>query len=312
VRMKEVCERTGLTDRAVRLYIDNGLLSPLEENSYTGRKSIQFSEKDVEILDAIATLRKADFSIADIRDMQLSPDRVHTILDAHKQKIAGDIENKQRILHMLEKIESTDSSLQYIEIAEQLRQSASRNYVPKEDSNMHIKDFQQIIRHRIPSVAAFALLLIEVVLLTPLFIQAAFAETVIASGGNYNNLYTFTWELFFRHIPLFAAEAAMIAASAVLFSHILCGNKKLLAAGGILCILAAAVMLFLPAEIRETLYRHEFYSYRYSFMAHFLYETSPGFDIFIRSLKFLPLTAVIVLTCIGYIRHKELPSEDIR
>ncbi len=91
VRMKEVCERTGLTDRAVRLYIDNGLLSPVEESSYTGRKSIHFSEADVEILDAIATLRKADFSIDDIRDMQLHQDRTHTILDMHKQKLTGDI-----------------------------------------------------------------------------------------------------------------------------------------------------------------------------------------------------------------------------
>jgi len=28
MRIKEVCERTGLTDRAIRLYMENGLVSP--------------------------------------------------------------------------------------------------------------------------------------------------------------------------------------------------------------------------------------------------------------------------------------------
>jgi rod shape-determining protein MreB len=69
--MKEVCDKTGLTDRAVRLYIENGLLSPNQESSYSGRKSISFSAEDVEILQNIAVLRKAEFSLADIRDMQV-------------------------------------------------------------------------------------------------------------------------------------------------------------------------------------------------------------------------------------------------
>ena len=32
MRMKDVLKRTGLTDRAVRLYIDAGLLSPRQES----------------------------------------------------------------------------------------------------------------------------------------------------------------------------------------------------------------------------------------------------------------------------------------
>lgn len=311
MRMKEVCERTGLTDRAVRLYIENGLLSPVEESSYTGRKSIQFSETDVEILDAVATLRKADFSIADIRDMQLYPDRTHTILQMHKQKITGDIQNKQRILQMLEEIDNDNSSLPYTEIAGLLRQSASRNHLPKEDSGMRFKDVQRIIRHRVLSAAAFALLLVGVILITPLFIQTAFAETEILPGGNYTYLYDFTWERLLRHIQLFAAEIAMIAAAVVLFLHILYGNKKLLAAGGILCVLAGAAILFLPAEIRDTLYHFEFYHYRHSFMRHILYDASSSFDFFIQSLKYIPLTAGIVLSGICYIRHKDLSSENI-
>ncbi len=63
MRMKDVLARTGLTDRAVRLYIENGLLSPRQESNYAGRKSIDFSEEDVETLEVIATLRKSGFSL---------------------------------------------------------------------------------------------------------------------------------------------------------------------------------------------------------------------------------------------------------
>ena len=95
MRMKDVCARTGLTDRAVRLYIENGLLQPNEEINYAGRRTIHFSEDDVSTLEAITTLRKADFSIVDIREMQKTPSNIHSILDLHRHKIAEDIENNR-------------------------------------------------------------------------------------------------------------------------------------------------------------------------------------------------------------------------
>ena len=157
----------------------------------------------------------------------------------------------------------------------------------------------------------FALLLAGVILITPLFILTAFAETEILPVGNYNYLYSFTWERLFQYIQLFAAEIAMIAATVVLFFHILYGNKKLLVAGGILCILAGVAILFLPAGIRDALYRYEFINYRNSFMWHILYDASPSFDLFIQSLKYIPLTAGLILSGIGYIHHKDISSENI-
>ena len=39
-----------LTDRAIRLYIENGLVSPSCSENYAGRKNIEFSEEDIEAL----------------------------------------------------------------------------------------------------------------------------------------------------------------------------------------------------------------------------------------------------------------------
>lgn len=70
MRMKEICEKTGLTDRAVRLYISSGLLAPKRSTSYNGYTSIHFSQEDLKKLESIAVLRRAGFSMSDIREIQ--------------------------------------------------------------------------------------------------------------------------------------------------------------------------------------------------------------------------------------------------
>ena len=64
MKIKAVCEHTGLSDRAVRLYIDSGLLSPDKTENYAGRRSFDFSQEDLSRLNRIAALRAVGFSIA--------------------------------------------------------------------------------------------------------------------------------------------------------------------------------------------------------------------------------------------------------
>ena len=310
MRMKDVCARTGLTDRAVRLYIENGLLHPNEESNYAGRKTIHFSEDDVSALEAIATLRKADFSIVDIKEMQKTPGNIHSILNLHRHKLAEDIENKQQILQNLSTIDVKEP-LDYTEIAKLLRKSASGNNLPKEDSSMNFKDFQQIIKNRSYSVIAFAMLLVGIILLTPIFLKTAFAGEKIATGGGYDIFYTFTWERIIGNVLLIGAYLCMIAAAILLFSHIVNGKRPVLIAANLLCILFIAIMVLLPINISQNLYRYEFLSYRHSFMWHILYDASASFDVFIRCLKYIPATASVILTAIGIIKHKDvMPNID--
>ena len=53
MKIKEVCEKTSLTERAVRLYIENGLIAPSVSESYSGRRNVDFSPEDVEKLKPI-------------------------------------------------------------------------------------------------------------------------------------------------------------------------------------------------------------------------------------------------------------------
>ena len=72
MKMREVCARTGLTDRTVRYWTEQGLLSPRREEQ-NGRLYFQFTEADVAALEKIALLRQAGFSIGQIGDMQRDP-----------------------------------------------------------------------------------------------------------------------------------------------------------------------------------------------------------------------------------------------
>ncbi len=83
MRIKEVCKETGLTDKAVRLYINNELIHPNYQEGYNGRRNYDFSEDDVSILKKIALLRRYNFSIQAIKEMLEGNDCISEVLENH-------------------------------------------------------------------------------------------------------------------------------------------------------------------------------------------------------------------------------------
>lgn len=132
MRIREVIEKTGLTDRAVRFYIDEGLVLPDIEESYSGRKSIDFSEKDVERLNNVALLRKAGFSVADIRsiidDNSTAKDIVKNFIEQTEKNISHEIE----IVEKLKEISFNDE-VTLEKICTSLSKSVEEKQVPRED-----------------------------------------------------------------------------------------------------------------------------------------------------------------------------------
>ena len=61
MKIKTVCEATGLSDRAIRYYIDEELIYPAYTENYLGRRSYDFSDADVRMLRCICMLRNVDF-----------------------------------------------------------------------------------------------------------------------------------------------------------------------------------------------------------------------------------------------------------
>lgn len=132
MKMKEVLAQTGLTDRAVRLYIDNGLIAPDIEENYSGRKNIEFSQTDIDRLKNIALLRKIGFSIPDIKEISQGGENTKTIIEAFIQQKQENIESDTLILEQIKNI-SLDSKITMESLCLQLSFAAENKQVPKED-----------------------------------------------------------------------------------------------------------------------------------------------------------------------------------
>ena len=305
MRMKDICERTGLTDRAVRLYIESGLLSPKREHRYSGRDAIIFDEEDLCTLEVVATLRRAEFSIADIREMQEHPDTIPDLLDLHRQKLGEEIRAKQQVLASLQKPDEA-ALVSPAALARHLCTSAPSIKPLKEETHMTLHDIKRIIRARIPSLLALVAMLIGTFGLIPVAFKTAFGEITLAQGGGFNiNFSTAAHDLPFVLFSL-AAPLFMLAALICTFVYLTGRGRFWLWAGLGGCLLAAVTLLILPAEVSSQLYRFEFLAYRYSFLHQIFHQNSGGFDLFLRSLKFIPLVAAALSAAIGLWREEPL------
>ena len=87
MKIKEVITKTGLTDRAIRLYIENGLVTPENQKSYNGRNNYNFTQADIECFEQIALLRKADFSLEQIKTLKLGGESAKEVLPPQLQEL---------------------------------------------------------------------------------------------------------------------------------------------------------------------------------------------------------------------------------
>lgn len=138
MKIREVIEKTELTDRAIRLYIENGLVDPYCKEAYNGRKNIDFSQQDVEQLKNIALLRKAGFSIAVIKELQNGGEGAKSAFNEFIDKIEKDIDKNTKIFQIL-KVLKDDEAISIENICEKLSASVTDKKVPIEDLKPDLK-----------------------------------------------------------------------------------------------------------------------------------------------------------------------------
>ncbi|MGN0458965.1 MAG: MerR family transcriptional regulator [Eubacterium sp.] len=176
MRIKEVCKETGLTDKAVRLYINNELIHPSFQEGYNGRRNYNFSEDDVSILKRIALLRRYNFSIQTIKEMFDDNDCISEVLENHlfntKQTLA---ESSMVLTNLNNAYNSSVSNL------DDLCDVLSQNLEPVDfDLMSTVKDAWNKIKKKIPLfitvialgvVITIILLVVITIFLTKLFLS---------------------------------------------------------------------------------------------------------------------------------------------
>ena len=104
MRIKEAALATGLTERAIRLYEQHGLISPVITDK-NGRDFRDYTDADVTKLKTVAALRRALFTIDEIKTMDASPDTIPEILSAHRKRMHIDFQNLSYLVDHIDRVD---------------------------------------------------------------------------------------------------------------------------------------------------------------------------------------------------------------
>lgn len=142
MKIKTICKLTGLTDRTIRYYIEEGLISPFYTENFSGRKMYDFSDKDAKELTDIATLRKFDFTIEEIKTIILDVEKSKSILLGVKKRIEATALNCQEKLTALSQV-NCEQSYTVAQLAEELSKLPLE--VPSCDETISFNIIQRIL-----------------------------------------------------------------------------------------------------------------------------------------------------------------------
>ena len=138
MKIKAVCDLTGLTARTVRVYIDEQLIAPRFTENYLGRRSFEFSQSDIAALQNIATLRKYGFSIDEIRNILLDSQTSIAIIENVKQRTQIQADEYRERLKALSRVESL-KAYSVEELSEILLQGEAEIQFPVELPKLNVK-----------------------------------------------------------------------------------------------------------------------------------------------------------------------------
>ncbi len=206
MKIKEVITKTNLTDRAIRLYVENGLVTPSCSESYAGRKNIEFTDDDVKELCNIAVLRKAGFSISEIKLLRLGEESCRKVLEEFMEKTSQRIKNDKAVMEKLEAVaESETVTMQAI--CDSLNSVTQEKDVPEADIKLSLSE--KIEKYFFTAVAVIELI----------FLFLVIVYTVLICKLNFDYLYpTVSFNVFF-FVKLFIVLFVAINSICMLFYY---------------------------------------------------------------------------------------------
>lgn len=86
MKIKEAAALCGLTEKAIRLYENRGLISPKTEEK-NGRLYREYDEDCIRMLKTAAILRRADFTLEQIGEMKSSPEKIPEIFSSYRRTL---------------------------------------------------------------------------------------------------------------------------------------------------------------------------------------------------------------------------------
>ena len=86
MKIKQLSQETGLTQKTIRYYEAQGLISPQWETK-NGKRFRDYTDLDLDDLTHVAALRRAMFTVEEIRSMQDDPDQIPQLLNQYRLRM---------------------------------------------------------------------------------------------------------------------------------------------------------------------------------------------------------------------------------
>jgi len=163
MKIKSVCESTGLSDRTIRYYIDEKLISPSYTENYLGRRTYDFSNKDIKELNDIAVLRKFDFTIDEIKSVINNAEASKEILYNVKSRTAKTVSDGQNKLTVLSQI-NADKSYTVAELADELSKASLELSEPEETVKTNILKIMRYVLKALKAILIFVIVWLPIAL----------------------------------------------------------------------------------------------------------------------------------------------------
>lgn len=142
MKNKEVCEKTGLTERTIRYYEQEGLISP-DTQERAGRVYRNYSMEDVKELENIAHLRRLLFSIDEIKTMKTDPTQIPTVLEEYRRRMGTMRDQMSDVLLLIDGMD-IHAVTSVSDLSSQFSQAASRRLLPQRDVRPNFGRFDEI------------------------------------------------------------------------------------------------------------------------------------------------------------------------
>ena len=142
MKLKEICEKTGLTRRTIRFYEEKALFSP-KKIYRNGREYREYSEEDVLRLLDIATLRKARFTIQEIKQMEAQPEDLPEVFTAYRDGLYEQRKELDSLIRVAETVkpENLTSTRQLIDL---MAQTTAEMPLPAIDVRPHFRYLDEL------------------------------------------------------------------------------------------------------------------------------------------------------------------------
>ncbi len=144
MKIKQVSAITGLSERTIRFYESELLIQPVSI-SVNNRRYRDYGQVDIDALTTFAGLRRAFFSIQEIREMMQDPTRIPAVLEGFRRKNRDEAEARTRIVQTLERLD-LERIRDVSDLAATLQPDTNGIDLPRMDTLPHFGRFDGITR----------------------------------------------------------------------------------------------------------------------------------------------------------------------